>query len=243
MLIRPLSQNLHGNLTEEACSSRVRGRKIYLLKYFPCNYRVLYPEKLTHKIEADSQQKLVMRFLLRDGGSKKPMRTHQAFVRLSSASDSNSDEKSREILFVAEPDTFNLYKFDMVIYYLEPSPLPPRGKLLVCEIPLQPVGSAAANFDYQSGDYNVELIVGDAILSNPFQWTVATVSLKFPESTSVERTDKPVSHKHKFNVYMTKPEIKVIIITTLDVYCPPTTRKQKPMLVSDSNAFAILSPP
>ena len=146
--------------------------------------RVLYPEKLTHKIEADSQQKLVMRFLLRDGGSKKPMRTHQAFVRLSSASDSNSDEKGREILFVAEPDTFNLYKFDM------------------------PVGSAAANFDYQSGDYNVELIVGDAILSNPFQWTVATVSLKFPESTSVERTDKPVSHKHKFNVYMTKPEIK-----------------------------------
>lgn len=74
-----------------------------------------YPEKLTNKIEADSQQKLVMRFLLRDGASKKPMRTHQAFVRLSSASVSKDGKKGHEILFVAEPDASQVYKFDMVI--------------------------------------------------------------------------------------------------------------------------------
>ncbi|KZC05031.1 PREDICTED: dolichyl-diphosphooligosaccharide--protein glycosyltransferase subunit 2 [Dufourea novaeangliae] len=148
--------------------------------------RVIHPEKLSHKIEADSQQKLVMRFLLKDDISKKPMRAHQVFVRLSSASDSKDDKdrKSREILFVAEPDTSQLYKFDM------------------------PVGSTAVNFDHQSGDYNVELIVGDAILSNPFQWTVATVNLKFPEPTSNERIDKSTSYQHKTNVYTTKPEIQ-----------------------------------
>ncbi|XP_006611989.1 dolichyl-diphosphooligosaccharide--protein glycosyltransferase subunit 2 [Apis dorsata] len=145
--------------------------------------RILFPEKLSQKIEADSQQKLVMRFLLRDNANKKPMRAHQAFVRLSSISISKNDKKGHEILFVAEADTSHLYKFDM------------------------PVGTAAANFNYQSRDYNVELIIGDAILNNPFQWTVATVSLKFPEPSSSERTDKNVFYKSKSNVYSTKPEI------------------------------------
>ncbi|XP_076282392.1 oligosaccharide transferase delta subunit [Lasioglossum baleicum] len=167
--------------------------------------RVVYPEKLKPRIEADSQQKLVMRFLLKDGINKKPMRAHQAFVRLSSAIESKDGGKvGREIIFVAEPDTSHLYKFDM------------------------PVGSAGANFDHQSGDYNVELIVGDAILTNPFQWTVATVNLKFPDptssvpssssssssstsassSTSTSSVDKTVPYKRKSNIYATKPEIQ-----------------------------------
>lgn len=69
---------------------------------------------MSQKIEADSQQKLVMRFLLRDNANKKPMRAHQAFVRLSSISISKNDKKGHEILFVAEADTSHLYKFDMV---------------------------------------------------------------------------------------------------------------------------------
>lgn len=165
--------------------------------------RVAYPEKLKQRIEADSQQKLVMRFLLKDGMNKKPMRTHQAFVRLSSAIESKDGGKmGREIIFVAEPDTSHLYKFDM------------------------PVGSAGVNFDHQSGDYNVELIVGDAILTNPFQWTVATVNLKFPDpsssltssssstsasssaSTSTSSAEKTVSYERKSNIYATKPEIQ-----------------------------------
>lgn len=76
-----------------------------------------FPEKLSQKIEADSQQKLVMRFLLKDAANKKPMRTHQAFVRLSSASISNNDKRGHEILFVAETDTSHVYKFDMVVVH------------------------------------------------------------------------------------------------------------------------------
>ncbi|CAL1675959.1 unnamed protein product [Lasius platythorax] len=138
--------------------------------------------KLEHKIEADSQQKLVMRFLLRDSANKKPMRVHQAFVRLTSAS--TSDKRGHEIFFVAEPDAAHVYKFDM------------------------PVGTAAANFGHQSGEYNMELIVGDAVISNPFRFNIGTVTLKFPELTSTESADKSASYKQKPNVYTTKPEIK-----------------------------------
>ncbi|XP_071633205.1 dolichyl-diphosphooligosaccharide--protein glycosyltransferase subunit 2 isoform X2 [Temnothorax longispinosus] len=140
--------------------------------------------KLEHKIEADSQQKLVMRFLLRDSANKKPMRVHQAFVRLISVSTSTDKKRGHEIFFVAEPDAAHVYKFDM------------------------PVGTAAANFGHQSGEYNMELIVGDAVISNPFRFNIATVTLKFPEPTSMEGADKSVSYKQKPNVYTTKPEIK-----------------------------------
>lgn len=59
-----------------------------------------------------------MRFWFKDGTTKKPMRTHQTFVRLSSVPDSNNDKKEREILLVAEPDASHVYKFDMVIVHL-----------------------------------------------------------------------------------------------------------------------------
>lgn len=76
-------------------------------------YRVAQPQKLAQKIEADSQQKLVIRFLLKDAAKNKPFRVHQAFIRLSSASSSAKD--AQEIIFVAEPDPSHVYKFDMVI--------------------------------------------------------------------------------------------------------------------------------
>lgn len=146
--------------------------------------KVSHPEKLKNKVEADSQQKLVMRFLLKDSMTKKAMRVHQAMVRLFSATEPGKEKSSHEIIFVAEPDASHVYKFDM------------------------PVGTAAKNFGYQSGDYNVELIIGDAVLSNSFQWHVATVSLKFPEPSSVELADKSSAFKDKQSVYQPKPEIK-----------------------------------
>lgn len=142
--------------------------------------RVAFPNKLSQKIEADSQQKLVIRFLLKDSSNKKSMRVHQAFVRLYPVS--KTDKQLDEIIFVAEPDASNVYKFDMA------------------------VESAGGNFGHQSGDYNVELIVGDALLGNSFQWTLAMVSLKFPEKASAEAAK--LSHKEISDIYQPKPEIK-----------------------------------
>ncbi|XP_046817053.1 dolichyl-diphosphooligosaccharide--protein glycosyltransferase subunit 2 [Vespa crabro] len=145
--------------------------------------RVTYPEKLNQKIEADSQQKLVVRFLLKDSANKKPMRVHQAFIRLSSAFITNIYDDN-EITFVAEPDNANVYKFDM------------------------PLAVAAINFGYRSGDYNIDLVIGDAVLSNSFEWTIATVNLKFPDAVATESNEKSAFFKQKADIYTTKPEIK-----------------------------------
>lgn len=59
----------------------------------------------------------------------------------------------------------------------------------------------------------MELIVGDAVISNPFRFNIGTVTLKFPEPTSTEGVEKSASYKQKPNVYTTKPEIKVILFS------------------------------
>jgi len=65
----------------------------------------------------------------------------------------------------------------------------------------------------------MELIIGDAVISNPFQFNIGTVTLKFPEPTSIEGADKNISYKQKPNVYTTKPEIKVIFyLYTIHIY-------------------------
>ena len=58
----------------------------------------------------------------------------------------------------------------------------------------------------------MELIIGDAVLSNPFQWTVATINLKFSESSSIGRADKNALYEDESDIYTTKPEIKVQLV-------------------------------
>lgn len=67
----------------------------------------------------------------------------------------------------------------------------------------------------------MELIVGDAVISNPFRFNIGTVTLKFPEPTSMEGADKNASYKQKPNVYTTKPEIKVILFSVYMYDCVP----------------------
>jgi hypothetical protein len=65
------------------------------------------------------------------------------------------------------------------------------------------VGSKASEFGYLSGLYSMELIVGDAVLSNSFSWKVADVVLKFSDNVPV-----PSPSKDQY-LYAPKPEIKV----------------------------------
>lgn len=41
------------------------------------------------------------------------------------------------------------------------------------------MGSVADKFNYNSGLYGMEVIIGDAIISNPLRWILAEVNLKF----------------------------------------------------------------
>jgi hypothetical protein len=59
-------------------------------------------------VEADSLQKLIMKFTLKDKSTGKLMTVHQAFVKLHNLA------TNQEIIFVAEPDSAKIYKFDIV---------------------------------------------------------------------------------------------------------------------------------
>lgn len=115
--------------------------------------KVNYPEKLPSVLEADYHQKLQMKFVLRDKHSKEVMTAHQTFIQLT------HKKSGREIVFVAEPDSSNTYKFDL------------------------DVQSKSKVFGHLSGGYSMALIIGDAMFSNPCIWQLADVELGFHDST------------------------------------------------------------
>lgn len=110
---------------------------------------VTFPNKLSSVLNADSQQKLVLKANLVDEDTGKPITVHQAFILLI------HKESGEEIIFVAEQDSTKNYKFDM------------------------DVGARSADFGRRSGLYSLELIVGDASISNSFRWLIADVQIKF----------------------------------------------------------------
>lgn len=117
---------------------------------------VPFQQMLAEALQADAQQKLVVRAQLVDETSGKPMQVHQAFVRL------ENKHSGEEIIYVAELDAQRAYKFDL------------------------DVGARAADFGHRSGAYALELIVGDASLSNSFRWLVADVQLRFGQQAGGE---------------------------------------------------------
>uniref|UniRef100_A0A182TTD8 Dolichyl-diphosphooligosaccharide--protein glycosyltransferase subunit 2 n=1 Tax=Anopheles melas TaxID=34690 RepID=A0A182TTD8_9DIPT len=118
---------------------------------------VAHPSKLATVLNADSQQKVVLKTALVDDASGKPITVHQCFVLL------RHQETRQEIIFVAETDSSKAYKFEM------------------------DVGARAADFGHKSGLYEVRLIVGDALLSNSFQWHLADLELKFAAGDSQQQ--------------------------------------------------------
>ncbi|KAJ8686070.1 hypothetical protein QAD02_021864, partial [Eretmocerus hayati] len=141
--------------------------------------RIMYPAQLAGEVEADSHQKLIVRFSVVEKSTREAMKIQQSFIRLSTISDRKIDQ---EMIFVAERDASNFYKLDM------------------------PVSMIAENFNYQSGSYKVDLIIGDAFLSESIEWTIASVILKFPERP--KSSFPPMSNEHQEHHYAAKPEIK-----------------------------------
>lgn len=77
----------------------------------------------------------------------------------------------------------------------------------VCfSLSFQFVSTHAVDFNRLSGVYTVDLIVGDAVVSNSFSWRVCNVKLKFSEQA--------VQPKKAEDPYKPKPEIKVSKRTT-----------------------------
>ncbi|XP_021465089.2 dolichyl-diphosphooligosaccharide--protein glycosyltransferase subunit 2 isoform X2 [Oncorhynchus mykiss] len=111
--------------------------------------RVDYPFKAKGSFTADSHQNFAMTFQLVDVNTGVELTPHQTFVRL------HNHKTGQEVVFVAEPDSKNLYKFELDI------------------------AERKSEFDSMSGTYTLHLIVGDATLENPILWNVADIVLKF----------------------------------------------------------------
>ncbi|XP_064162656.1 dolichyl-diphosphooligosaccharide--protein glycosyltransferase subunit 2 isoform X1 [Anguilla rostrata] len=113
--------------------------------------RVDHPSKAKSAFTADSHQNFAMSFQLVDVNTGVELTPHQTFVRL------HNQKTGQEVVFVAEPDSKKVYKFEL------------------------DTAERKSEFDSMSGTYTLYLIVGDATLDNPILWNVADVVLKFLE--------------------------------------------------------------
>ncbi|KAL3059239.1 dolichyl-diphosphooligosaccharide--protein glycosyltransferase subunit 2 [Trematomus bernacchii] len=111
--------------------------------------RVDYPSKAKISFTADSHQNFAMAFQLVDVNTGVELTPHQTFVRL------QNQKTGQEVVFVAEPDSKKLYKFEL------------------------DMAERKSEFDSMSGTYSLHLMVGDATLENPILWNVADVVLRF----------------------------------------------------------------
>ncbi|XP_050716459.1 dolichyl-diphosphooligosaccharide--protein glycosyltransferase subunit 2-like isoform X3 [Eriocheir sinensis] len=132
--------------------------------------KVAYPNTLSEVLVADQHQRVMLRFVVRDTASGRPTEVHQAFVKITHV------DSKREIIFVAETDANDVYKFDI------------------------DVSNSMKEFGGVSGVYSVELIIGDASISNPTLWHLTDLSLTFPEASS---PTQPQDYTYKV-----RPEIK-----------------------------------
>lgn len=155
---------------------------------------VSHPGKLSKVLTADHHHKVVFKFALQDKASGEKIRAHQVFVRLS------SQDVGSEIIFVAEPDSNSVYKFDL------------------------DVSAKSKDFGSRSGKYSLELIVGDAVISNPISWLVTDINLKFAEEADAapaapEGALKP-EIRHLFREPEPRPPAPVSSLFTLLCLAP-----------------------
>ncbi|XP_062897323.1 dolichyl-diphosphooligosaccharide--protein glycosyltransferase subunit 2 isoform X1 [Mobula hypostoma] len=130
----------------------------------PKTTRVIYPAQAKGVITADSHQNFALSFQLVDVNTGDELTPHQTFVRL------YNQKTEQEVVFVAEPDSKNVYKFDL------------------------DVTERKSEFNSVSGTYSLFLIIGDATLENPILWHLADIVIKFPD----EEAPTPVQSRNLF---------------------------------------------
>ncbi|XP_066558667.1 dolichyl-diphosphooligosaccharide--protein glycosyltransferase subunit 2 isoform X2 [Amia ocellicauda] len=146
----------------------------------PKTTRVEYPNKAKGSFTADSHQNFALSFQLVDVNTGVELTPHQTFVRL------HNQKTGQEVVFVAEPDSKNVYKFEL------------------------DTAERKSEFDSMSGTYALYLIVGDATLENPILWNVADVLLKFldEEAPSVIQSKNLYVPKPEIKHLFREPEKK-----------------------------------
>ncbi|XP_071854727.1 dolichyl-diphosphooligosaccharide--protein glycosyltransferase subunit 2-like isoform X2 [Apostichopus japonicus] len=147
--------------------------------------KATFPTKSKSTLDADVHQNVVIKFTLADK-SGAVLQAHQTFIRVFNV------KSNQEVTFTADSDSADVYKFTLDI-----------------------AESGKDFFNQQSGKYTVDLIVGDAIIQNPFIWNVIDINLKFPDVGQTDEDDKPSQYskkpnlEHMFRVPEKRPPVAV----------------------------------
>jgi len=157
-------------------------------------------QKIDDNIRIDHLQFVSVKFRVRSAaGSNKPVLVQQAFVKFT------NKKTGHEAVFVAQPNENKIYT---VFIDVEES--------------------AKSQFKSQSGEYKLEVVVGDSFIQNPIDWVVSeSVSIAFVTSTSTSATSSsqsglgplPEIH-HKFREPEKRPPAAVSTLFTALVLSP-----------------------
>ncbi|XP_055943574.1 dolichyl-diphosphooligosaccharide--protein glycosyltransferase subunit 2-like [Argiope bruennichi] len=151
---------------------------------------IAYPNENVN-LDVDVHQKISLKFSLKDKNAKSPMIAHQAFVMFV------NQKTKQEVVFLAEPESSSGgYKFDLDVKLKE------------------------KDFQFASGVYDMNLIIGDHVLKNPFMWKLGEVKFTFTPTGPAPAYESP---------FEPKPEIKHMF---------REKEKRPPSVVS--NTFSVL---
>lgn len=126
---------------------------------------------MSEVLEVDYLQRLQLKFQLKDVLNQNNVEVHQAFMRF------YNEKTKQEIIFISELDSTGAYKVDLN--------LQTRSK----------------DFNHLSGVYQVNLIIGDALVMNSLDWNLGKVFITFAAQPAAA-AEAPVSE------FAIKPEIK-----------------------------------
>ncbi|KAG1656935.1 Dolichyl-diphosphooligosaccharide--protein glycosyltransferase subunit 2 [Nymphon striatum] len=138
--------------------------------------KVTYPSKVGNQLNADSHQRIILKFSLKNKNSNKPFSSHQVFMQLT------NKLTKQEITFVHEYRENGVYKFDVDL----------KAK--------------AGDFGRLSGVYSIALLIGDRFLSNSIHWTFADVDLKFSSDVPSKKSEDIYARKPEIEHMFRKPE-------------------------------------
>lgn len=148
--------------------------------------KLTYPQT-SHGLSVRQKDKLQLSFSVLSTATNQPMTVHQAFVKVTHL------ESAAEIIYVAEADMNDVYKFEM--------DLDTEAELLK-----------------GSGKYSLTLMLGDAVVSNPINWNFCEMNLELSSDPLSDPTSPFLSKpeiKHLFREPEARPPQSVSTVFTL----------------------------
>ena len=155
-----------------------------------------YPASLKSTLECDGSQKISIKFSVRDLDELNDLTVQQAAIFFV-----NKKTNDDIIYFADHNQVTKIYSKDINLAY--------KGK----------------DFNYQSGDYAIKLIIGDSSFQKSIDWQLATINIQFNQ--------EPLIESSWLERYLAKPEI---------VHQFRQAEKRPPTLVSHAFTLLCLSP-